>query len=68
MVVESQIVRFDSLQLDSGVVLTPVDVAWESYGELNAAKSNAILVSTHFPGTRTPPGSATKASPAGGTA
>lgn len=50
MIVESQIVRFDSLQLDSGVVLTPVDVAWESYGELNAAKSNAILVLHAFSG------------------
>jgi homoserine O-acetyltransferase len=44
MIVETQTVRFDSLPLDSGATLAPVEVAYESYGELNAAKSNAILV------------------------
>jgi len=34
----------DSLTLDSGVVLAPVRVAWESYGKLNATASNAILI------------------------
>src|SRR3954468_19891633 len=50
MIVQSRTVRFDSLQLDSGTVLTPVDVAWESYGELNAVRSNAILVLHAFSG------------------
>src|SRR3954451_10588140 len=50
MIVESQVVRFDSIQLDSGVVLSPVEVAWESYGELNPARSNAILVLHAFSG------------------
>lgn len=44
MVTETQHVRFDSLSLDSGATLAPVDVAYETYGKLNAAKSNAILI------------------------
>lgn len=50
MIVESRNARFDSLQLDSGVVLAPVDVAWQSYGALNASRSNAILVTHAFSG------------------
>jgi homoserine O-acetyltransferase len=44
MLVQTNIVQFDSIALDCGVTLAPVDVAYETYGELNAAKSNAILV------------------------
>src|SRR6201981_3527291 len=44
MIVETQSVRFDSISLDNGATLAPVDVAYESYGELNEAKSNAILI------------------------
>lgn len=50
MVVEPQSVRFDSLSLDSGAVLIPVDVAYETYGALNASRSNAILVTHAFSG------------------
>src|SRR5437899_9695052 len=50
MVVETQTVRFDSIPLDNGATLAPVDVAYETYGELNAAKSNAILVLHAFSG------------------
>jgi homoserine O-acetyltransferase len=50
MIVETQCVRFDSLALDSGVTLAPVDVAYETYGELNAAKSNGILIQHAFSG------------------
>jgi len=50
MTVQSRTVRFDSIQLDSGVVLAPVDVAWESYGELNSSRSNAILITHAFSG------------------
>ncbi|RME63252.1 MAG: homoserine O-acetyltransferase [Alphaproteobacteria bacterium] len=32
------------LVLDSGATLTPITVAYETYGRLNAARSNAILV------------------------
>ena len=44
MIVEASTVRFDSLSLDNGGNLSPLEVAYETYGELNAAKSNAILV------------------------
>ena len=50
MIVESNSVRFDSLSLDGGGTLSPVDVAYETYGKLNAAKSNAILVLHAFSG------------------
>ncbi len=44
MLVETQFVRFDSLALDCGATLAPVDVAYETYGKLNPARSNAILI------------------------
>jgi len=50
VIVESHTVRFDSLPLDNGATLTPVEVAYETYGRLNAAKSNAILVLHAFTG------------------
>jgi homoserine O-acetyltransferase/O-succinyltransferase len=50
MIVDTQFVRFHSLALDCGVTLEPVDVAYETYGELNAARSNAILVLHAFSG------------------
>ncbi len=50
MTVHTQTARFDSLDLDCGVRLQPVDVAYETYGELNAARDNAILVLHAFSG------------------
>lgn len=50
MIVETQVVRFDSLPLDCGVNLAPVEVAYETYGELNASRSNAILILHAFSG------------------
>jgi homoserine O-acetyltransferase/O-succinyltransferase len=50
MIVESNTVGFDSVLLDSGQTLTHVDVAYETYGALNTAKSNAILVLHAFSG------------------
>jgi homoserine O-acetyltransferase len=50
MIVQANTVRFDSLTLDSGATLAPVEVAYETYGELNAAKSNSILVLHAFSG------------------
>src|SRR5258707_909923 len=50
MIVESDTVRFDSISLDNGATLAPVEVAYETYGKLNAAKSNAILVLHAFSG------------------
>ena len=50
LVVETQTVTFaeppNELLLDSGERLGPVTLAYETYGKLNASKSNAILV-TH---------------------
>ena len=49
-IVEPQVVTFPALTLDCGVTLLHVDVAYETYGELNAAQSNAILVLHAFSG------------------
>ena len=50
MITETQLARFDSILLDSGSTLEPVDVAYETYGELNSARTNAILVLHAFSG------------------
>jgi homoserine O-acetyltransferase/O-succinyltransferase len=50
MITETRFAHFDSVSLDSGTVLSPVDMAYETYGELNAAKSNAILILHAFSG------------------
>src|SRR6188768_1170280 len=50
MIVETQQVRFDSILLDCGATLAPVDVAYETYGELNDRKSNGILILHAFSG------------------
>jgi len=50
VIVETKFVRFDSLELDCGATLSPVDVAYETYGELNADKTNAVLILHAFTG------------------
>ncbi|MBI3683602.1 MAG: homoserine O-acetyltransferase [Acidobacteria bacterium] len=50
MIVETENVRFHSLALDCGVTLAPVDVAYEGWGELNQAKTNAVLILHAFSG------------------
>src|ERR1017187_6110375 len=50
MITESHIAKFDSISLDGGMTLAPVEVAYETYGELNAARNNAILVLHAFSG------------------
>lgn len=50
MIVETCQVRFESLPLDSGATLSPIEVAFETYGTLNDARSNAILLLHAFSG------------------
>lgn len=50
MITQAAIATFDSLELDCGVTLAPVNVAYETYGELDAQKSNAILIEHAFSG------------------
>ena len=50
MTTEATTVTFDALELDGGVTLTQVDCAYETWGQLNADKSNAILVAHAFSG------------------
>src|SRR5712692_4182207 len=50
MLTAVEAVKFDELELDCGVTLAPVEVAYESYGELNRDKSNAILALHAFSG------------------
>jgi homoserine O-acetyltransferase len=50
MITETHIVQFNSIALDCGATLAPVDVAYETYGELNARKNNAVLVLHAFTG------------------
>jgi len=50
MIVDAGTARFDSISLDNGATLAPVEVAYETYGKLNASKSNAILVLHAFSG------------------
>src|SRR5258708_36209957 len=50
MVVETKTARFESIALDSGATLAPVEVAYETYRELTAASSNAILITHAFTG------------------
>ena len=43
----SKLVRFGAdkpLRLDAGIDLSPYQIAYQTYGELNAGKSNAILI------------------------
>src|SRR6476659_7419348 len=44
MIVATQSVRFDSISIDCGVVLAPVEVAYEPYETRSSAKNNAILI------------------------
>src|SRR6478735_5744612 len=44
MIVETQTVLLDSIPLDHGATLAPVEVAYENYGKLNEAKTKAILI------------------------
>ena len=51
-IVKAQTAHFDTpLTLKSGVVLPQFDLVYETYGELNAAKNNAVIVCHALSGT-----------------
>ena len=50
VITETQFAQFPSLHLDCGETIAPVEVAYETYGELNGSRSNAILVLHAFSG------------------
>src|SRR5512138_447516 len=50
MIVDTQYAQIDSVSLDCGVVLGPIQVAYQTYGQLNADRSNAILICHAFSG------------------
>ena len=50
MIAATHLTGFDSISLDAGVDFSPVQVAWESYGDLDRNKSNAILILHAFSG------------------
>src|ERR1041385_8615720 len=50
MITETATATFAELTLDAGTTIAPVEVANETYGELNAARNNAILIAHAFSG------------------
>ena len=50
MIVDADIARFDGISLDCGTRLAPVEVAYETWGALNEARSNGILILHAFSG------------------
>ena len=47
MLVEKRAFEIKRFTTENGALISPVKVGWEAYGELNADKSNVILI-THF--------------------
>src|SRR5262249_54432061 len=50
MVTNAASCTFDEIELDCGATIKPVECAYETYGSLNADKSNAILAVHAFSG------------------
>jgi homoserine O-acetyltransferase/O-succinyltransferase len=51
LLVEKQHFSTEHFTTVSGTTLPQVDIGWESYGELNKAKDNVILITHYFSGT-----------------
>lgn len=51
LLVEKQHFTTKNFTTVSGTTLPQVDIGWESYGELNEAKDNVILITHYFSGT-----------------
>jgi homoserine O-acetyltransferase len=51
MIVEKKTFALPTFNTQSGRLIKNVRVGWESYGTLNADKSNAILITHYFSGT-----------------
>jgi homoserine O-acetyltransferase len=51
MIVTKKVFELPELATASGTVIRNIRIGWESYGELNADKSNAVLICHFFAGT-----------------
>ncbi|HEX2726805.1 MAG TPA: homoserine O-acetyltransferase [Beijerinckiaceae bacterium] len=51
MIVQKQVFELPRITTENGAVLKQVRIGWESYGTLNAERSNAVLVTHYFSGT-----------------
>ncbi|HMZ65518.1 MAG TPA: homoserine O-acetyltransferase, partial [Leptospiraceae bacterium] len=50
-IVETKIAKLPDLTLESGQVISPLEIAYETYGVLNPNKNNVILVCHALSGT-----------------
>lgn len=66
MLVEKQSFTMPSFTTESGATIKNVKVGWESYGTLNADKSNVILITHFFSGTSHAAGKYRESDPAAG--
>lgn len=51
LLTQKQSFKVENFKTFNGATLPVVNVGWESYGQLNETKSNAILITHHFSGT-----------------
>src|SRR5262249_61175067 len=65
-VVEKKIFTLPSYVTVGGQTINDIKIGWESYGSLNTDKSNAVLVTHYFSGTRHPPRKAQREEKAAG--
>ncbi len=65
-IVEKKVFELPSYTTVGGRTIAPVRVGWESYGKLNEAKDNAILITHFFSGTSHAAGKYAESDPAPG--